>query len=202
MTREAIRRLDEDAETEVIVVVSKPAQARLVARKPLVQAILGPGVDLTETALQVGGGSLPPDPEPLAWEGPVHGIFSGGTLRDEAALVWGSDPRFSAVDYGADEFTRARPHPMIDNSLRLDAIRRAEGLVYLDVVLGRGAHPDPGAELAPALQGKPAVVVLVGVEADPQRLSRQRAAFEAAGACVYLSNSRAARSLLGSGGPA
>jgi FdrA protein len=68
--------------------------------------------------------------------------------------------------------------------------------VYLDVVLGRGAHPDPAAELAPALEGRPAVVVLVGIEADPQRLSRQRAAFEAVGARVYLSNSRAARSLL------
>jgi FdrA protein len=89
---------------------------------------------------------------------------------------------------------------MIDNYLRLEAIRRAEDLVYVDVVLGRGAHPDPAAELAPALEGRPAIVVLVGIEADPQRLSRQRAAFEAAGARVYLSNSRAARSLIGAGG--
>jgi FdrA protein len=202
MTREAIRRLEEDPDTDVIVVVSKAAQAQLSSRKPLVQALLAPGVDLTEVALRVGGGSLPPEPDPLPWTGPVQGIFSGGTLRDEAALIWGSDPRFSAVDYGADEFTRGRPHPMIDNSLRLDAIRRAVGLVYLDVVLGRGAHPDPGAELAPALEGRPAVIVLVGVEADPQGLSRQRATFEAAGARVHLSNSRAARSLLGRGGRA
>ncbi|MBJ7598275.1 MAG: FdrA family protein [Candidatus Nephthysia bennettiae] len=201
MTREAIRRLEEDPETEVIIVVSKPARARLQARKPLFEALLAPGIDLTEVALRVGGGSLPAEPEPLGWEGPVHGIFSGGTLRDEAALIWGPDPRFSAIDYGADEFTRGRPHPMIDNSLRLDAIRRAEGLVYLDVVLGRGAHPDPAAELAPALEGRPALVALIGVEADPQRLSRQRAAFEAAGARVYLSNSRAARSLVGGGRP-
>jgi FdrA protein len=196
MTREAIRRLDDDPETEVIVVVSKPARAKLQARKPLFQALLGPGVDLTEVAVRVGGGSLPADPEPMGWSGPVEGIFSGGTLRDEAALIWGSDLRFHAVDYGADEFTRGRPHPMIDNSLRLDAIRRARGLVYLDVVLGRGAHTDPAAELGPALQGRPAIVVLIGVEADPQRLSRQREAFESAGAHVYLSNSRAARSLL------
>jgi FdrA protein len=180
----------------VIVVVSKPAQAELEARKPLVPALLAPGIDLTRIALEVGGGSLPPDPEPGGWRGGVDGIFSGGTLRDEAALIWGSDPRFNAVDYGADEYTRGRAHPMIDNAVRIDAIRRARGLVYLDVVLGRGAHPDPATELAPALEGRPAVVVLVGVEADPQGLSRQRAAFEAAGARVYLSNSRAARSLL------
>jgi FdrA protein len=196
MTREAIRRLDEDPDTDVIVVISKPAEAELSARKPLVKALLGPVVDLTAIALDLGGGSLPPDPEPLRWEGPVHGIFSGGTLRDEAALIWDEDARFTAVDYGADEFTRGRAHPMIDNTLRLDAIRRAGGLVYIDVVLGRGAHPDPASELAPALAGRPAVVVLVGTDGDPQGLGRQRAAFEAVGARVFLSNSRAARSLL------
>lgn len=199
MAREAVRRLDDDPDTDVIVVVSKPAAADLEARKPLVRALLGPGVDLTEVALRVGGGRLPEEPAPLGWTGPVSGVFSGGTLRDEAALVWAADRdpgRFTAVDYGGDEYTRGRPHPMIDNRLRLEAIRRAPGLVYLDVVLGHGAHPDPAAELAPALRGRPAVVVLVGTEADPQRLSRQRAAFEAAGAAVHLSNSRAARSLL------
>ena len=226
MTRDAIRRLDDDPATDVIVVVAKatttspsgtPTPRRklrgdpgggpplplggegLTARKPLVPALLAPGVDMTEVALQVGGGRLPPDPGPLAWDGPVDGIFSGGTLRDEAAMAWREDAsseRFTAVDYGADEHTRGRPHPMIDNRLRLEAIGRARGLVYLDVVLGRGAHPDPAAELAPALRGRPAVVALIGTEADPQRLSRQRAALEAAGARVYLSNSRAARSLL------
>ncbi len=195
MTREAIRRLDSDADTDLIVVVSKPASAELSARKPLVQALLAPGVDLTEVALRVGGGKLPDDPPPPRPDR-VSGIFSGGTLRDEAALIWGQDPRFSAVDYGADEYTRGRPHPMIDNTIRLDAIRRAEGLIYLDVVLGRGAHPDPAAELAPALRGRTATVVLIGTAGDPQGLDRQRTAFEAAGARVYLSNSRAARALL------
>ncbi|HEY7199980.1 MAG TPA: FdrA family protein, partial [Candidatus Dormibacteraeota bacterium] len=159
MAREAIRRLDDDPETDVIVVVSKPAAADLHARKTLVPALLGPGVDLTEVALRVGGGRLPEEPEPLDWDGAVAGIFSGGTLRDEAALAWAADARperFSATDYGADEHTRGRPHPMIDHRLRLDAVRRAEGLVYLDVVLGHGAHPDPAAELAPALAGRPA----------------------------------------------
>jgi FdrA protein len=40
------------------------------------------------------------------------------------------------------------------------------------------------------------VVALIGTDADPQGLSRQRVAFEAAGARVFLSNSRAARSLV------
>jgi FdrA protein len=197
MAREAVRRLDADPDTDLIVVISKAAAADLSARKPLVKALLGPGVDLTAIALEVGGGSLPADPPPAAWPGPVDGLFSGGTLRDEAALIWAGDPRFTAVDYGDDRFTRGRPHPMIDNTLRLEAIRRAQGLVYLDVVLGLGAQPDPAAELAPALAGRPAVVVLVGVEGDPQGLARQRAAFEAAGAAVFLSNARAARGVRG-----
>jgi FdrA protein len=197
MAREAVRRLDDDPDTELIVVVSKPAAADLSARKPLVKALLGTGVDLTEVALRVGGGALPPEPPAPAWTGHVDGIFSGGTLCAEAALIWGDDQRFTAVDYGDDRFTRGRPHPMIDNTLRLEAIRRAEGLIFLDVVLGRGAHPDPAAELAPALTGRPAVVVLVGVEGDPQGLRRQRAAFEAAGAVVFLSNAGAARAVRG-----
>src|SRR6266487_2049157 len=164
MAADAIRRLDDDPDTDVIVVVSKPARAELRARKPLVSALLAPGVDLTEVALRVGGGVLPPDPGPTGWDGPVHGIFSGGTLRDEAALAWRADRdpgRFTAVDYGAEEHTRGRPHPMIDNRLRLAAIAGATGLVYLDVVLGHAAHPDPAAELAPALAGRPAVVALI-----------------------------------------
>jgi FdrA protein len=195
MAREAIARLDDDPDTEEIVVVSKPAQAELKARKRLHLALLAPGVDLTAVALDVGGGELPPEPDPPEWKGPVAGIFSGGTLRDEAALIWGDDPRFTAVDYGDDRYTRGRPHPMIDSTIRLEAIKKARGLVYLDVVLGRGAHPDPAADLAPALEGRPAVVVLVGTEDDPQGLERQRRVFEAAGARVYYSNSRAARAV-------
>ena len=64
------------------------------------------------------------------------------------------------------------------------------------MVLGRGAHPDPAADLAAALDGRPAVVVLIGTRNDPQGLDRQRRAFEAAGARVYLSNSHAARAVM------
>jgi len=195
MAREAVRRLDEDPDTDVIALIWKGrphATALTTLHKPVLA-----GPDLTALALDVGGGRLPDDPEPPAWTGPVDGIFSGGTLCEEAAWIWRGEARFTAVDYGDDRFTRGRPHPMIDHTLRLEAIRRAQGLVYLDVVLGRGAHPDPAAELAPALAGRPAVVVLVGTEGDPQGLARQRTAFEAAGAAVFMSNARAARAVRG-----
>lgn len=196
MTREAIRRLDADPGTDQIVVVSKSGSAELSARKPLHNAVLGSGADLTEIALSIGGGRLPDDPPLRGWEGPVTGIFSGGTLKEEAELIWAGGPEFSAIDYGDDRYTRGRPHPMIDQTLRLEAIGRARGLVYIDVVLGRGAHPDPAAELAPALEGRPAVVVLIGCEGDPQGFARQREAFIEAGAGVFISNSRAARAVL------
>ena len=78
-------------------------------------------------------------------------------------------------------------------------------MLLLDVVLGHGAHPDPAAELAPALAaareraaarrgGELAVVVsLCGSRGDPQGLDRQVDAFVASGASVHLSNAAAAR---------
>ncbi len=57
-----------------------------------------------------------------------------------------------AVDLGEEEFTVGRPHPMIDNDLRIrrllqEAQDPETGVIMLDVVLGYGAHPDPAAEL-------------------------------------------------------
>jgi FdrA protein len=70
--------------------------------------------------------------------------------------------------------------------------------VLMDVVLGHGADPDPAATLTPALRaaGLPAVVALVGTEADPQGWSRQADALAAAGAAVHASNAQATRHAL------
>ena len=117
------------------------------------------------------------------------------------------------VDFGDDELTRGTPHPMIDGGLRTRwiAARAREtstgpaAVLLLDVVLGHGAHPDPAAELAPALRaaiadagpGRLSVVVsLCGSSGDPQGLDRQAAALHAAGASVHLSNAAAARAAL------
>ncbi len=77
-------------------------------------------------------------------------------------------------------------------------------VLVLDVVLGYGAHPDPAAELGPAIQrarqmaaagGRELLVVasVTGTEADPQRLSAQVGALEGAGVIVCSSNAAAAR---------
>ena len=72
-------------------------------------------------------------------------------------------------------------------------------MLLLDVVLGYGAHPDPAADLAPAIEAAigardelHVIVALVGADGDPQGLDDQRARLEAAGAVVVRGNARAA----------
>ena len=107
------------------------------------------------------------------------------------------------IDFGDDELTTGRAHPMIDQSLRLERLAAeaadpAVAVVLLDVVLGHGAHPDPAAELGPAIaaaraRGVAVVVSLIGAGSDPQGLALQAAALQAAGADVFASNAAAAR---------
>lgn len=159
----------------------------------------------------------------------LRGLFSGGTLCYEAQVIWkdmlaapvySNAPlpgrptlpdstqsyQHSAVDLGEEEFTVGRPHPMIDNDLRirrlLQEARDPEvAVVILDCVIGYGAHPDPAAELAPAIlqakqlaEGELLIVASVtGTEQDPQRLSAQVTTLQAAGAIVCTSNAAAAR---------
>jgi FdrA protein len=161
----------------------------------------------------------------------LRGLFSGGTLAYEALLllqdyvsgVYSNVPlnkdfslanalvsqEHTIVDLGEDEFTFGRLHPMMDHDLRIRRLQQeAEdpevAVVLLDVVLGYGAHPDPAAELAPAVaQARSAaseagrhlevVAVLVGTDEDPQDMETQIQHLESAGARVETSNEAAAR---------
>jgi FdrA protein len=160
--------------------------------------------------------------------GHIRGLFCGGTLCYEAMAIASNavgrvasntplrpewrlgDVRRSEghtfIDFGDDELTEGRVHPMIDPGLRNERFEReaadgAVGAVAVDVVLGQGAHPDPAAELAPLVAGAPAIregsvhaiVSLCGAAGDPQRLDDQRAALSEAGATVTRSNAHAAR---------
>jgi FdrA protein len=180
---------------------------------PVELALLGPGQpDLTasaEAVLRRLGGEVPDWPvtgraHPSATRGPVlSGLFVGGTLCEEARLI-ATDllgpEGFTMVDFGADELTAGRAHPMIDPTLRLEHLARALadeaiGAVLLDVVLGHGAEPDPAAVLGPAVTAAevPVVATVVGTAHDPQDLDRQVRVLAETGVEVHLSNAGAVR---------
>ncbi|WP_426244916.1 FdrA family protein [Nocardioides sp. LHG3406-4] len=182
-----------------------------------------------ESALRALGREVPTWPvhEPATPRQPtgghLRGLFVGGTLCDEAMLIATEElgpirsniplspgleldagltaEGHTMVDFGDDELTAGRAHPMIDPTLRLDHLARTAadpttGVLLLDVVLGHGAEPDPAALLAPAIAAvsQPVVVSLVGTSADPQGLDRQVEALTDAGAQVHFSNAAATRS--------
>ncbi len=210
----AIRLLDDDPGVEVIGVIAKeigqrtrPAVDELLAQIETPTVII-PGDDLvagTRALLSELAVELPAPPtwSPAAERprrpGRILGLYSGGTLAGEAvrmASEAGADAEI--IDLGDDEYTRGRPHPMIDYRLRLERLVAADsqqtvGAILLDVVLGHGFNPDPAAELGPALAeiGLPVYVALVGTAGDPQGHDRQAEALAEAGATVFASNAAA-----------
>jgi FdrA protein len=223
-TMRALDLLDADPATELVVVISKPPAPEVAEQvrahagalgKRVLFGLLGPGQpDLTATAAAVvaaaGGTWAAPEHWPGAVRtardgGALRGLFVGGTMRDEASIIATEalGEGQVMVDFGDDELTRGRPHPMIDGSLRVERLLRevddpACGVLLLDVVLGLGSDPDPAAGLVDAVRratvaGVPVVTSVVGTRDDPQDLRRQCAALTDAGAAAHLSNAEAAR---------
>jgi FdrA protein len=153
----------------------------------------------------------------------VRGLFSGGTLCYEAMVVMSA--RIGAIhsnvplragwdlpapegahlclDLGEEEFTKGRPHPMIDPAPRADLIAEAAsdpavGAILVDVVLGHGAHADPASLLAPACaeasadDGPAIVAYVLGTDADPQDLDAQTRLLSEAGCLLAPTAARAA----------
>lgn len=109
------------------------------------------------------------------------------------------------LDLGDDEFTRGRPHPMIEPALRNERMQEALSdrqvdLLLFDCVLGYGAHPDPAGVLvgglAAARAAAPgrallAIASVTGTADDPQDYRVQVATLTAAGVVVERSNDAA-----------
>lgn len=170
---------------------------------------LGPSVELSLQRMRPGR-SL------------VRGLFSGGTLCYESLVILGRtigevrsntpitkelglpapDGSHQCLDLGEEEYTRGRPHPMIDPEARVELIHEHAadpqvGVIILDVVLGYGADPDPAGTLAPVCEsvmadGGPQVVAYVlGTEHDPQGFTAQRDRLVKAGCIVTETAARA-----------
>jgi succinyl-CoA synthetase alpha subunit len=161
----------------------------------------------------------------------LRGLYSGGTFCYEASMllggalgkVWSNAPvrsedrlpnahrsrEHTLVDLGDDQFTRGRPHPMIDHRVRnerivAEAMDRQTAVILLDVVLGHGAHPNPAEEMLPAIETARAraargkrwiefVAFICGTRADPQGLLRQEKRLREAGVLLASSNAGAVR---------
>ena len=98
----------------------------------------------------------------------IRGLFCGGTLCDEAMMAaqefyddvhHNIEPSkgHTFIDFGSDEFTQGKPHPMIDPSTRIDRfLTEAKdpevGVILMDFVLGYGAHEDPVGVMIPAIK--------------------------------------------------
>jgi hypothetical protein len=137
----------------------------------------------------------------------IRGLFCGGTLCAEAARL-SPGPRHLFIDLGDDEYTKGKPHPMIEPSLRLPHILAAAGdpsvaVILLDIVLGYGAHPDPAGVTVPAIvearviartAGRHVHIIayVCGTDADPQGKADQESKLADAGAIIAKSNARGA----------
>ena len=152
----------------------------------------------------------------------VRGLFSGGTLCYESLVVLGRtigevhsntpinkawampapEGSHQCLDLGEEEYTRGRPHPMIDPEARIELLGQHArdpqvAVIILDVVLGHGSDPDPARTLAPACRsamadGGPQIVAYVlGTDQDPQGFAGQREALVQAGCIVTPTAARA-----------
>lgn len=154
--------------------------------------------------------------------GVVRGLFAGGTLAAEAQIIFqlarldamSNAPvpgakglgeisaAHAMLDLGADEYTRGRPHPMIEPAVRDEALAQAladksVAVILLDCVLGFGGHMDPAGHLASCLRDRPkagpiVIASVTGTDGDPQNRSAQVAKLEAVGVVVAPSNASAA----------
>ena len=213
-TLAAIDALERDAATRTIVLISKPPAARVAetvltrlqrCAKRSVVCFLGldkPGLapTLREAAELASNRTMPEErPDLQKVTGRIEALYCGGTLCAEAEVVFRrrklEGHRF--VDLGDDQYTRGRPHPMIDPELRNDHVARAMadagvGAILVDVVLGYGSHADPAGVLLKNAIRKPVVASVSGTDADPQVRSRQVARLREAGVTVAPSNAHAA----------
>jgi len=218
---EALKALDKDANTEVILLVSKPPHDEVLTKinieiqkikKPVVAIFIGASRQKIESsgaiaaesleeaallAVALAKGNNVDDAKKLISTRKIEikakaeklvkniqgkyirGLFSGGTLCDEAQLIlknyigytysntplnkdyqlqnlWKSTEH-TIIDLGDDDFTNGRPHPMIDYSLRMKRlIEEAQdsevAIILMDIVLGYGSHLNPETEIMPAIQ--------------------------------------------------
>jgi hypothetical protein len=154
----------------------------------------------------------------------LRGLYTGGTLCHECLVTLQGHLEVSSnlghptsdtetpgqslyghyvIDLGDDEFTRGRPHPMIEPTLRTERLLNEieddrVGVLLLDFVLGYGSHHDPAGACLQALseareRGICVVASVTGTELDPQDRDEQVRKLESVGVWVMPSNAEAVK---------
>lgn len=130
--------------------------------------------------------------------------FGGATLLGHARKSVGN----SVIDMGDEEFTKGKPHPVMDPSILSERFI-AEGdnpevaVILFDLLLGYGAHADPVGQIEEAITkitGRAAaagrhlclIASITGTDLDPQILTEQQKRLSSLGVRVMKSNAQAA----------
>jgi FdrA protein len=161
----------------------------------------------------------------------LRGLFCGGTFCEEALMLlresigdaWSNAPlipqkklpnarepkEHSIIDLGDEEFTKGRPHPVIDpepirQAILREGARPEVAVILMDFILSPAIHPDPVGAVADAIAKVKAdreksggrlcfVASVCGGEGDPQSLSAQEESLRKLGVVAMPSNAQAAR---------
>lgn len=132
-------------------------------------------------------------------------VYSNNHPQDEFHLGYTSaSKKHTILDFGDDEFTAGRPHPMIDPSSRsqrlINEARDPEvAAIVMDFELGFGSHADPAGVVLTAIEeaqaiaqkaGRylPIVAYVLGTEEDRQDVIEQRQKLLDLGVIVVDSN--------------
>ncbi|CQR46304.1 membrane protein FdrA [Paraliobacillus sp. PM-2] len=213
---DGIAALEQDPNTKVIVVISKPPEKAVREQvvqklrglsKPAVAVFMGEKPEAHETniqyaytleetaryAIELAKGqkvdafdeAKRPNLTLHANQTAIKGLYSGGTLASEAAMllyeVLGIEKsnneegyllkaaNHEVIDLGDDKYTKNKPHPMIDPSTRNTFIEEAArdeatGVILFDTVLGYGSHDDPAGEVVKAVNNAKSIASEQGKE--------------------------------------
>lgn len=161
----------------------------------------------------------------------LRGLYTGGTLADECMVLLNpiigdmysniplksefklknvfKSQEHTCIDFGDDDFTKGRLHPMIDPSIRseqleIEAKDEEVAVILIDFILGYGAHEDPVEDIATTISkikaqkssdDKHLIVIasICGTENDPQSLTEMTNKLKKAGVIVMPSNAQAVK---------
>lgn len=160
----------------------------------------------------------------------LRGLFCGGTHSEEAILLiedfvpnlhsnipFGNvaplknrhvSEENAIVDMGDEEFTKGKPHPVMDPSILCDRLMQESldletGVILFDLLFGHAVHSDPVGTIEDTLllirnkskeQGRyiSLIASLCGTDLDPQGINDQKRRLEELGVIILPSNAQAA----------